>query len=89
MGRPAIHGTPMTNAERQRRRRARLREIVHAEHVLADLSRAYGRAFPSDQDALRAGVKKLLRRWEKAAAAHARWWRQRLGRPVKRRRQKR
>ena len=74
----------MTPAERQRRRRARLREVVHAERVLADLERAYGRAFAGDQDAMRAGLKKLLRHWEKAAIAHARWWRQRLGRGRKR-----
>jgi hypothetical protein len=79
----------MTPAERQRRRRARLREVVHAEHVLADLSRAYGRALASDQDAIRSGLKRLLRQWEKAAAAHARWWRQRLERPAKRKRKKR
>jgi hypothetical protein len=75
MGRLRIGATVMTPAEHQRRRRAKLAQIVRAEHVLADLSRAYGRAYLSDQDALRAGLKKLLRRWEKDAAAHARWWR--------------
>jgi len=89
MGRPPIGATAMSATERQRRRRARLREVVHAQRVLADLSRAYGRAGVNGQPDIRAGVKKLLRRWEKAAAAHARWWRQRLGRPAKRKRKKR
>jgi hypothetical protein len=44
MGRPTIYEIAMTPRERQRRRRAKLAEIVHAEHVLANLSRAYGRA---------------------------------------------
>jgi hypothetical protein len=65
----------MTPAERQRRHRAKLAEIVHPEHVLVELSRAYDRAYLADQDAIRAGVKKLLRQWEKGAAANARWWR--------------
>ena len=78
MGRPTIYEIAMTPRERQRRRRARLAAIVHPERVLTDLSRAYGRAYLSDQDALRAGVKKLLRRWERDEIRRARWWRQRM-----------
>jgi hypothetical protein len=77
MGRPRIGNNVMTPAERQRRHRAKLAAIVHPERVLADLERVYRRAFLSDKDAIRAGVKKLLRRWEKGADASARWWRQR------------
>jgi hypothetical protein len=77
MGRPTIYEIAMTPAERQRRRRAKLREVVHPERVLADLDRAYGRAILADQDDIRAGVKKLMRRWEKDVAANKRWWRQR------------
>ena len=51
------------------RYRAKLAEIVHPERVLADLSSTYDRAYLADQDAIRAGVKKLMRRWDKAAAA--------------------
>jgi hypothetical protein len=89
MGRPRIGATVMSAAERQRRHRAKLAEIVHAEHVLAELSRAYDRAYLADQDAIRAGVKRLLRRWDKDAAASARWWRQQLGRAAERKRRKR
>jgi len=48
MGRPRIGATVMTPAERQRRHRAKLAEIVHPERVLAELSRAYDRAYLSD-----------------------------------------
>jgi hypothetical protein len=65
MGRPRVGKTVMTPAERQRRRRAKLREIVHAADVLADLERHYGRADLREQGAIRAGLKKLLARWEK------------------------
>src|SRR5262249_38559389 len=47
------------------------------ERVLADLQRSYRRGFLTDQDAIRAGVKKLLARWEKDAAASKRLWRKR------------
>jgi hypothetical protein len=38
MGRPPIGDRPMTAVERQRRRRARLREKVTHERVMADFS---------------------------------------------------
>jgi hypothetical protein len=76
VGRPRIGPNAMTPAERQRRRRAKLAEIVGPERVLADLSLAYARAYLGDQDAILAGLKRLLRRWEKDAAANARWRRQ-------------
>jgi hypothetical protein len=53
MGRPRIGKTVMTPAERQRRRRAKLAEIIDPERVIADLDRVYQRAFPADQDAIR------------------------------------
>jgi hypothetical protein len=80
MGRPRIGETVMTPAERQRRRRAKLAEIVDPEHVLADLERTYQRAYLADQDAIRAGAKKLLACWERQAAASKRIWR-RMKRP--------
>jgi hypothetical protein len=85
MGRPPVGKRAMTSAERQRRYRAKLAEIVDAERVLAALSRAYDRAYLPDQDAIRAGVKKLLRRWDKDTAARARRFRQWLAAERKRR----
>src|SRR5262249_37845611 len=79
----------MTPAERQRRRRAKLAEIVHPEHVLAELDRAYSRAYLADQGDIRAGMKKLLRQWEKDAAARGRWWRKKSAAAAKRTRKKR
>jgi hypothetical protein len=79
MGRYPIGTVAMTPTERQRRRRAKLRETVYAEQVLANLQRDYARAGVNEQPAIRAGVKKLMRRWEKDAAAYKRAWRQRLG----------
>jgi len=75
MGRPRIGETVMTPAERQRRRRAKLRETIDPARVLADLDRGYRRAFFADQDAIRSGVRKLLARWEKDVAANKEWWR--------------
>jgi hypothetical protein len=89
MGRPPVGKRAMTSAERQRRYRAKLVEIVDAERVLAALSRAYDRAYFPDQDAIRAGVKKLLRRWDKDAAARSRWWRKTSAAVAKRTRKKR
>ena len=77
MGRPPIGDNVMTPAERQRRHRAKLAAIVHPKHVLTELDRAYRHAYLADQNDIRAGVKRLLRRWDKDAAASARWWRQR------------
>jgi hypothetical protein len=74
----------MTPAERQRRRRAKLAEIVRPEQVLADLSHAYNRAYATPQGDIRAGVAKLLKRWEKDAEQEARRWRERLRPPTKR-----
>ena len=65
MGRPPIGKVAMTDAERQHRRRAKLREAVHAADVLASLERDYPRADLRAQAAIRAGLKKLLARWEK------------------------
>ena len=42
---------------------------------LGDLDREYRRAFLAAQDVIRAGVKKLLARWEKDEAARERRWR--------------
>jgi hypothetical protein len=81
MGRPRIGEAPMTATERQRRRRAKLRERVAADDVLATLQRDYGRASADDKSAIRAGVKRLMRRWEKDAAALARLWRRRRLKP--------
>jgi hypothetical protein len=75
MGRPTIYEIAMTPAERQRRRRDKLRAVIDPERVLADLERTYQRAFLTDQDAMRAGVKKLLRRWDRQHEANRRWWR--------------
>ena len=44
MGRPRLGESVMTAAERQRRRRAKLREAIDPAQVLADLERAYRRA---------------------------------------------
>jgi hypothetical protein len=67
MGRPRIGEAVMTPAERQRRRRAKLAEIVRAEQVVAELERAYTRA-GDEQRAIRAGVKRLLARWQRDSA---------------------
>jgi hypothetical protein len=80
MGRPRIGETVMTPAERQRRRRAKLAEVIHPERILADLERAYRRAVLGDQDAIRAGVRKLLARWERQDAANKRIWRRMMKR---------
>jgi hypothetical protein len=72
MGRRPIGGVAMTPAERQRRRRAKLRETVQVEQVLANLHRDYTRTDVNKQPAIRAGVTKLLTRWEKDAAAASR-----------------
>ena len=89
MGRLPIYAVAMTPRERQRRRRAKLTEIVRADDVLTALGREYIRAGVNEQPAIRAGVKKLLRQWERDEAKRARWWRKQLGRPAKRRRKKR
>ena len=91
MGRPSILlDRPMTTAERQRRHRAKLREQVHAEDVLARLDRDYIRAGVNEQPTIRKGVKRLLARWQRDAEANRRYWskrfpklrsRQRIGRP--------
>jgi hypothetical protein len=71
MGRPRI-GRDRDDAGRAAARyRAKLAEIVHPERVLADLSSTYDRAYLADQDAVRAGMKKLMRRWDKATASPA------------------
>jgi hypothetical protein len=75
MGRPRIGKTAMTPAERQRRRRAKLAEIIDPERVIADLDRIYQRAVLVDQDTMRAGVKKLLRRWDRQHETNKRIWR--------------
>jgi hypothetical protein len=69
--------------------RAKLAAIVHPEHVLAELSRAYGRAYLADQNDIRTGVSKLLRQWEKDADARKRWWRKKSAAGAKRTRKKR
>ena len=77
MGRPHV----MTAAERQRR--GKLREVTHAGdvlvaleragNVLAALERAYKRArYEYEQREIRAGIKRLLARWEKETAERAR-----------------
>jgi hypothetical protein len=65
----------MTPAERQRRRRAKLRETVHVEQALANLERDYIRAGVNKQPVIRAGMKRLLARLERDAAASDRAWR--------------
>jgi hypothetical protein len=75
MGRPRIGETVMTPAERQRRHRAKLAEAIRPGLVLEDLDRSYQRAGLADKDFMRAGVKKLLRQWERQVAASKRWWR--------------
>jgi len=89
MGRPAIHGTPMTNAERQQRHRAKLAKIVRADDVLTALGREYIRAGVNEQPAIRAGVKKLLARWERDEAKRARRFGRWLSRAAGRKRKKR
>ena len=70
----------MTAVERKRRHRAKLREVAHAGdvlvaleragNVLAALERAYERArYEYEQREIRAGIKRLLARWEKAERA--------------------
>lgn len=55
MGRPPKHGTPMTNAERQKVRWIRLRKIeAAAQEVAADLARAL--AEPATKDELKKRV---------------------------------
>jgi hypothetical protein len=80
MGRRPIGEVAMTPAERQRRRRAKLRETVRAGDVLAALKRDYIRAGDSQQRAIRAGMTKLLTRWERDAAGAARLKRRTRGR---------
>jgi hypothetical protein len=78
MGRTAIQGTPMTPAERQRRRRAKLcaeRKLHCAETVLAALDRDYCGASATDRDMIRKGVARLLRQWEREAARLDALWR--------------
>jgi hypothetical protein len=75
MGRPAIlPDRPLTPAERQRRHRAKLREVVHAADVLDRLSRDYARAHIDEKKTIRTSVKKLLARWQKDAEALRRYW---------------
>lgn len=69
----------MSDRERQQRHRARLRQRVDVADVLASLERDYCRVSVDEQTAIRAGVKKLMRRWEKNAAVLARYWRNRVG----------
>jgi hypothetical protein len=81
MGRPSIlPDRAMTPAERQQRHRAKLREIVNVEQVLAALAHDYGRAVLIEQKEIRAGVKKLLARWHRDDAALRRYWDKRLRR---------
>ena len=80
MGRPRLGESVMTAAERQRRRRAKLREAIDPAQVLADVERAYRRAVLADKDAIRKGAKRLLRQWERQEAARERWWRKNLRR---------
>src|SRR5262245_26909269 len=80
MGRPPIGATVMTPTERQRRRRAKLRALVHADDVLTALDRQYIRAGVNEQPAIRKGVKRLLARWERDWQRDIRWWRQSLRR---------
>jgi len=76
MGRPRIHPDHvLTATERQRRRRERLRAEVDVGRVLEALASEYRRAYLADQDQIRAGVKRLLARWEREQAARERWWR--------------
>jgi hypothetical protein len=75
MGRPRIGKTVMTPAERQRRRRAKLAQGINPAAILADLERTYQRGVLADKDDIRAGVKKLLRRWDRQQAANERIWR--------------
>jgi hypothetical protein len=75
MGRPSILlDRPMTTAERQRRHRAKLREVVYAGDVLDRLKRDYGRVHIDEKKVIRAGVKKLLARWQRDDAAIRRYW---------------
>jgi hypothetical protein len=69
VGRPPIGERAMTPVERQRRRRAKLAEAVCPEQVLAALASDYNRAHASEQKAIRAGVKRMLARWQKDTAA--------------------
>jgi hypothetical protein len=71
----------MSPTERQRRCRANA--LVHAEQVLAELERAYSRAYLIEQFALRRGVKKLLERWQKGEADRDPTWRQIMRERVK------
>jgi hypothetical protein len=85
MGRPRIHSDHvMTATERQRRRRERLRTEVDVARVLEALASEYRRAYLADQDQIRTGVKRLLARWEREAAASKRWWRKKLRPAAKR-----
>jgi hypothetical protein len=77
MGRRRIFPRILTSPiERQQPGRAKLREVAHAEQVLADLERAYSRAYLPEQFAIRIGVKKLLERWQNGEADRDPTWRQ-------------
>jgi hypothetical protein len=77
MGRPCILlDRPMTNAERQRRHRAKLAEIIVAENVLEALQRDYARAHIDEKKTIRVGVKRLLARWHRDAEGLRRYWEQ-------------
>jgi hypothetical protein len=70
MARPIVYAVAMTNAERQRRHRAKLAAIereVDASTVLENLARDYQAAYATPKQRIRAGVAKLLRKWEREA----------------------
>jgi hypothetical protein len=79
MGRPCILlDRPLTTAERQRRHRAKLREVVFPADVVERLNRDYHRVHIDERRALCAGVKKLLARWQREVEANRRYWAKRF-----------
>jgi hypothetical protein len=79
MGRPSVlPDRAMTPAERQRRHRAKLREVVSPADMVERLNRDYHRMHIDERRALCTGVKKLLARWQREAEANRRYWAKRF-----------
>jgi hypothetical protein len=66
MGRRPIGEVPMTPAERQRRRRAMLREVIHPEDVLADVRKKLHRCgFAPEGRQIIEGLAALIVEWRR------------------------
>jgi hypothetical protein len=76
LGRPSVlTDRAMTPAERQRRHSAK---IVNIEQVARHLGPQLRPPVLIEKKAIRAGVKKLLARWQREAEASRRYWAKRF-----------